>query len=343
MARGAGQKLRPLYLARILWERSDEEHPLTIREMIQALESYGIAADRKTLYDDLEALEQLGMDIVRERGRSNQYYVGERTFQLAELKLLVDVVQSARFLTPKKSGELIGKISSLASRSQARQLERQVIVTGRAKTGNEGIYYNVDALQTAIAADRKISFRYAQWVVDSSAPRLFHRQDRRGGALYQVSPWALTWDDENYYLIAYDGAAKGIRHYRVDKMREIQVLEEIRDGKELYADFDVARYTRMTFGMFGGKATQVRLRFANRLIGVVADRFGDDITIHPSGADHFTVNLEVADSPQFLGWLLSFGEEAELLSPVELREGIVAHLERIKELYQSPDSPAEKT
>ena len=210
MPRSANQKLKLLCLCRILWERTDEEHPMTVPELIQALEEWDIKAERKSIYDDMEALRCFGLDVQNRKGKDPGWFLGGRTFQLAELKLLVDAVQSSRFISQRKSNDLIGKLESQASCHQARQLQRQVYVDRRAKTMNESVYYTIDKLHTAIANHRSVSFKYFEYNVKKE--RVFRREGKR----YDVSPAGLIWDNENYYLAGYDHRSKEMRHYRVD-------------------------------------------------------------------------------------------------------------------------------
>lgn len=335
MAKAPNQKTKLLVLLHILEQLSDEEHPLTVQQLINALAQRGISAERKTIYNDIEVLQQFGTDIVVLRGKSNSYYLGERRFELPELKLLADAALSAKFVTAKKSAELIKKISGFASVYQAQLLQRQLHVQGRAKTMNEGVYYTVDTLQTAMATGRQIAFLYYEWAIDPAAPARFGRRFRQGGALYRVSPWALVWDDENYYLIAFDAAAGIFKHYRVDKMERLAALDDPREGKEEFEKLDMAQYTRQTFGMFGGKETEVELRFVHRLIGVVADRFGKDIRIYDVDDTHFKIWIKAVPSPQFTAWVLGFGAEAEVLSPPELRRQIASTLQEVLSLYNN--------
>ena len=247
MAKGTNQKLKLLYLAQIFSEETDEDHGLTLAEIAQRLSRLDINAERKTLYQDFEELRRFGMDIcTNQEGKSFRYFLGSRTFQLPELKLLVDAVQSSRFITEQKSRELIKKLETLTSRSNANQLQRQVLIAGRIKTMNESIYYNVDGLHTAIAKERQIQFRYFRWGPDKTMIL------RHNGELYTVSPWHLCWDDENYYLVAYDSASGRIKHYRVDKMKNITITDLPRDGAETMEHLDLTIYTRRLFGMFGG-------------------------------------------------------------------------------------------
>ncbi len=328
MPRSQGQKLKLLYLAKILQEKTDGHHALTVGELIEELGRYDIAAERKSIYDDLESLRLFGLDIETVRSRTTGYYLAGRTFELPELKLLVDSVQSSRFITHKKSMTLIRKIESLCSAYEAQSLARQVFVAGRIKTMNESIYYNVDKLHRGIGDNRKISFQYFEYSITKE------KVLRRDGERYIVSPFALTWDNENYYLIAYDTDADLIKHFRVDKMTDIQVTAERRDGLAHLKNLDVAAYSRKLFSMYSGEEETVRIEFKNRLIGVVIDRFGKDVAVTPSDDGHFVVLVNVAVSPQFLSWVAGFGNEARILSPDGVIERIRRLAEEIASMYE---------
>lgn len=329
MARSSNQKLKPLYIMRYLLQSSDEDHPVTVNQIIGHLESLGIPAERKSIYSDLEALQVFGLDIVRvDSGRFSGYYVAGRVFELPELKLLVDSVQSSKFITHKKTAALIKKIGSLTSVHQAQLLNRQVFVTNRLKAGNEAIYYNVDEIYNAITGNRKIQFLYFEYDVRRE------KRYRHGGEFYVVSPFAMTWDDENYYMVAYDSSAEMIKHYRVDKMDRISMLEEARDGMEVYSAIDMAAYAKKTFGMFTGSEVRVELRFENRLVGAVMDRLGREVPIAADGPDHFTVRTDVAVSPQFFAWVLGFGGSAEITAPAEVVQQIKEHIEAAAAKYR---------
>ena len=302
MSKGANQKLKLLYLTKIFREQTDEEHMLTIAEIIEKLSAYDVSADRKTLYTDFEELRHFGLDIISQQiGRQHYYYLGAREFELPELKLLVDSVQSAKFITAQKSQTLIKKLEGLVSRYEATQLQRQVYITGRVKTMNESIYYNVDKLHAALSADAQIQFQYYQWNVKKEM------ELRRGGKLYQVSPWGLMWDDEYYYLVAYDAETDKIKHYRVDKMLRIQITDQKRAGKERYQSFNLPDYTKRIFGMFSGEETKVTLEADNSMAGVLIDRFGKDIMLIPQDGGRFRATVDVAISDQFLGWIVALG------------------------------------
>ncbi len=329
MARSAFQKLKPLYIMSYLLQRSDPDHPVTTKQIIDHLASNGISAERKSIYDDIEALRHFGLDVVScESGRASGYFVASRDFELPELKLLVDSVQSSKFITHKKSAALIRKIEKLASVYEAQLLHRQVYVANRIKTMNESIYYNVDEIHSGISRDRKIRFHYFEYTVDKQ------RRLRRDGAYYVASPYALTWDDENYYLIAFDSDAGRIKHFRVDKMADISVLDEPRDGDDAFAALDMADYSRKVFGMFSGAETRVRLRFANHLVGAVLDRLGRDVPIVPDGDGHFTAAADVVVSPQFFAWVAGFGGEARILAPEEAVSAMRDHIESVAAQYR---------
>lgn len=334
MPKSPNQKMKPLLLQRILLERTDEDHGLTVPELIALLEEEGVAAERKSVYSDLQTLADFGLDIVKRKESGKVvYYVGARTFELPELKLLVDAVQSSRFITHKKSNQLIQKVEGFASRYQAQQLQRQVFVANRVKTMNESIYINVDKIYEAIAANRCITYRYLDWAFRDGAAGGYEKQFRRQGKTYRISPWSLCWADERYYMIGFDSEAGLIKHYRVDKMLGIALTDEPRDGQEHFEHFDMAVYTRQVFGMFGGNEQTVTLRFENRLLGVVLDRFGEDVPIRREDADTFQVRVRVAVSPQFLSWVFSFGGGARIVSPAAVADTMREQLASVMKQY----------
>ena len=313
MPRTEGQKAKLLILLELFRQKTDQDHKLTVPQIVEYLQAQGMAAERKSVYSDILALREAGYDIEQQRGPGGGYYLAQRQFQMPELKLLVDAVQASRFITQKKSAELIGKLESLASEYEARQMQRQVVVTGRVKTMNESIYYSVDALHAGISADRQVSFLYSKWTLEKE------KQPRHGGARYVVSPWALVWDSDNYYLVAYQ-QGQGIRHYRVDKMSRIQLEEELpRQGREEFEHIDLAGYTKGLFGMFGGKTENVRLRCKNELVDAMLDRFGADVTLIARRPETFELYVQAVLSPQFYGWVCGFDGDVEVLEPPAAR------------------------
>ena len=328
MAKSRNQKGKLLYLAEIFHRETDEAHGLTLAELTGRLAAYGVQAERKTLYADMEELRRCGLDITSwKEGREYRYRLASREFELPELKLLVDAVQASRFITENKSRSLIKKLESLVSVHDARQLQRQVLIAGRVKTMNESIYYTVDAIHNAISENKKIKFQYYQWNVKKEM------ELRHNGAWYHISPWGLSWDDENYYLVGYDSDAEKIKHYRVDKMLHIRFSSENREGKEFFNKLDMADYAKKSFGMFGGKEQTVKLLVKNNLVGVIIDRFGKNVILFPTDDEHFTVNVNVHVSRQFLGWVFSLGDGIKIVGPDDVVEQMRSEIKRLIEHY----------
>ena len=335
MAKRSNQTLKALFLRDILFWETNEEHPLTAAEMEKALARYGITAERKSIYEDIEKLTAIyGLDVEHRRGRNGGYYVASREFELSELKLLVDVVQSCRFITEKKSRTLIEKLEKLTDRYTASQMQHQVYIHDRVKSTSEIIYYAVDILNSAINTDRQVSFKYLEYTVTKQ------KKFRHNGKIYQVSPYALHWDDANYYLVSFDDEAKKIKHFRVDKMTDLTLLQEVpRTGLDAFPERNIAAYMQSLFGMYGGEKRNIRLRMHNRLINVIVDRFGQDVSIIPydCGEDHFIAAITIQVSPQFYGWLVGLGKDVEILAPNDVRAEYLAYLQQILSVY-----PAEK-
>ena len=324
MPKGTNQKFKLYRLAQIMLEQTDDEHYITMPEIKEALARYDITADRKSIYADLRDLEVLGIEVEGEPvGKGYHYHVVSRPFELPELKLLVDAIQSSKFITEKKTNALIRKLEKRVSRYEAMKLQRQVFVSGRIKTMNESIYYTVDAIHNAISENKKIRFQYYQWNVKKEM------ELRRDGAWYHISPWGLSWDDENYYLVGYDSDAG----YRVDKMLHIRMSDEPREGKEHFRKLDMADYAKKSFGMFGGKERKVKLLVDNSLAGVIIDRFGKEVMMIPADPEHFTVNVTVMVSSVFLGWVFSLGERVKILGPEEVVEKMREEGERLVRQY----------
>lgn len=324
MPKSENQKLKLLYLLKILTEQTDEHHPMPMAVLLEKLKAEEIQAERKSIYSDINCLVDFGADIVFDPARgSGGYYLASRDFELPELKLLVDAVCASRFITKSKSEQLIKKIEKLASRYEAVELQRQVYTSEQIKHDNESIYYHVDAIHTAIHENRQIAFPYLEWNLQKKLT------PRKGGKIYRISPWSLMWNDENYYLIGYDGEVSMLKHFRVDKIGPIEMLEERREGEEAFRKCDLSAYSAKTFGMYGGKEEMVTLSFPNGLAGVVLDRFGRDVLLQKKAEDRFAVHVKVMVSSQFYGWLAGIGKEVKVLAPEHVREGYRDYLTEI--------------
>ena len=329
MAKGRNQKLKLLYLTKIFMEKTDESHALTLAEITSLLNGYEVTADRKTLCLDFEELKHYGLDIISEqRSKTVVYNLASRDFELAELKLLVDSVQSSKFITEKKSNSLIKKLESLVSEHESKQLHRQVITSGRVKTMNESILINVDSIHSAINNNRQISFQYFQWTPDKQ------RELRHDGQRYTISPWHLVWDNENYYMIGYDSDSEMIKHFRVDKMLRISSGNEKREGLKKMKEFNIATYSRTLFGMLGGESTRVTLQCHNSMAGVIIDRFGKDTVMLRHDDEHFIAYVEVVPSDQFLGWIIGLSSYVQIMEPSSVVKQIKDLLSKQMELYR---------
>lgn len=327
MPKSENQKLKLLYLLKVLLHKTDEGHYLTMPQIVEELKKYDIQAERKSIYDDIRALNQYGIEIETRRGSSGGYAVLHREFELVELKLLVEAVQASKFITVKKSQELIKKLERLCSKYEAIQLHREVYVTNRIKAMNESIYYIVDDIQQALSKNVQIDFYYMEWNIHGEL------QKKKEGKRYIVSPWALSLADDNYYLIAYDHISQIVKHYRVDKMLDIQCRSEHRIGSEYFQSFDTAIYARHMFGMFGGELQKIKLSCHNSIIGVIFDRFGRNLYMHKSGEEHMIVVIDAVVSNQFFGWLFGLGDKVKLLSPSSVVTQMKGELEKQVKLY----------
>ena len=309
MAKKSNQKAKLLVLYQVLLKKGDEDRPISTPELIEVLEREGIPAERKSVYTDMETLQDLGVDVQLRKGRGGGWFIGERDFELPELKLLVDAVQSSRFISRKKSEALIAKLSALTSEHQAKQLRRQVYVDRRVKTENESVYYAIDRLHAAIAAGRVVTFQYFDY--NAHREKVFRREGKR----YVVSPYGLIWSDENYYLVGWEQGGSGLRHYRVDRMHALTVTSLPREGDASCKNFDLAEYGQKHFHMFSGREAKVRLRCENRFVNVMLDRFGQEAMLIPDGKDHFALTVDAVVSPQFYGWLFGLGDGVRLTAP----------------------------
>lgn len=329
MPKGNKQKYKLFYLAQILLEKTDDTHFLTVKQIIDELAKYEVIAERKSLYHNLtDDLEIIGLDVEAVRkGRNNYYHVVNRSFELAELKLLVDVVQASRFFTEVKTNTLIKKLQSSLSIYERGSLWRQVYVTGRVKANNEMIYYNVDVVHRAINDNRKIYFQYFQWNIRKE-PVL-----KYDGKIYVVSPIGLVWDNENYYMVGLQEDEGKVKHYRVDKMVHSEMAEQPRINPEWLNSFNIAEYAKRHFSMFGGEEALVALKAKNEFAGIMLDRFGNGIEMIPLDDTTFTLRVRVQMSSHFIGWIFSLGDGVEIIGPADIREKVRKEVERLSDVY----------
>ena len=323
MAKTYGQSQKTLLIEKILMERTDEEHKLSAEDISRILEEEhaGLTAERKAIYRYIEALKETDIDVCHD---ADGYFIAGRTFELPELKLLVDAVQSSKFITEKKSAELIKKLGTLASTHQAKSLRRHVHSFGRIKSMNESIYRSIDGIHNALLENRQISFLYYDW--NEKKEKTYHHN----GELYRVDPMLLCWDDEKYYLIARDTEQDKVKHYRVDKMERIRVTDDVSKVKRL-TDEEISRYTDRHFGMFGGDTVKVVLKCRNNLAGVIIDRFGKDVSFRDSGDGYFSATVEVAESKIFFTWILNFSGDITISSPAGVKDRFKAF---VREAYE---------
>ena len=332
MAKSSNQKLRIIRVMDYLRTQTDEDHPVSVNDILEYLESVGLPTERKTIYDDIELLKTYGEDIVLRKGRNGGYFCASHEFELREIKLLVDSVQSSKFIPEKQSMKLIAKLERLTNIYDAGKLQRQVYVTGRVKTLRESVFINVDYISAAINDNRAITFKYFNYNM--------HKQPeyRHGGKRYNVSPFALIWDDENYYLLGFDNEAQRMKHFRVDKMDNIFITQSERQGIELFKKTDMSQYNVKVFSMYSGAEETVKLRFINSLVGVVIDRFGKDLSVVPLDDENFTISIKAQISPQFFAWVSGFGKDCEILSPETVRDQYEKHLKDTLKIYRKKNT-----
>ena len=317
------KKLIPLYLKEIFLEKTDKTHFIRMPDIQNELEKRGVIADRRTIYTDISLLEAVDFHIVGVQEKGNyKYHLPERDFDSNELKILIDSVASSKFLTEKKSRELIKKLKTLGSTFDNESFNRRVLLDKRVKSMNDRIFKNLDSLYAAIVNNSKIKFQYARWNTQRKFDLL------RSGKEFETSPYAISMSDDNYYLVAYDTRTKGLRHYRIDKMQSIKLTYEAREGKEHFEAFDMVEYSKKAFGMFGGNEETITIEAPSHLVGVFIERFGDSARIRPSldKKNYFVARITVYTSIQFYGWLFGLGKDVKIISPEAVREEYITML-----------------
>ena len=331
MPKSDNQKLKIFYILDYLQKNSHEEHPVRATDLIAMLNrQHNISCDRKTVYSDVAALQEYGVDIVSIPGKNGGYYIASRNFELPELKLLIDAVQSSKYLTEKKSRELIEKLLTQCNEQDAKLMKRNVLVSGRVKSMNETIYYSVDAIQEAITQNKQITFRYFDW--DFGGKRKYREKP------YVASPYGLCQDNENCYLLALSDRY-GITSYRLDRMTDISLLATPRIPCPELTGKALLDHANRLFQMYSGDAVDVKLKFHNSLINVVVDRFGKDTMLIPDGDSYFNFTVRVAVSPMFLSWVMGFGNKAKILYPQAVAEKLCDLCREAMSQYSSPLAP----
>lgn len=315
-------KSRALLIFQYLWEHTDEDHPAATNDILRHLASLGVSAARKTVAEDIAELQSIGFDIVCNRSRQNEYFIGSRLLELAELKLLVDAVQAARFISPKKSGELIGKISALASPYQGAKLKRNLFVDGKAKTGNEKVYYAIDTLYTAIQTEQAVTFQYIEYTPEKKKT-LKHK-----GQVYILSPYDMMWNGDAYYVLGFSESHSKVVKFRVERMHKPVLSDKAYQPKP--DGYDIAAFCRQVFAMYDGQLCTVELQCENSLMKAIIDRFGADVPIRIADCAHFIATVEVSVSPTFYAWVFTYGGRIQILSPESVRR---EYSERLKMAY----------
>ncbi len=329
MPKGTNQKLKLITLREILLEKTDAEHGLTLSQILDELMARGITAERKSLYDDFEVLrENLSINVeTRKDGRKLLYYVSDREFELPEVKLMIDAIQASKFITKNKSTAIVNKLKKNVSKYQAMELDRQVYVNNQIKSMNKSIFYTVDDIYEAIRDNRQITFDYCTWNIKK---QLISKKNKE----YKVSPWALIWADENYYLVAYDSAASQIKHYRVDKIKNTSISDERREGSEEFKKKDMNTYSVVSFGMFGGEKKRVHLEFPNEKVGIFIDRFGQDVDIRKVNEEKSEAVVDIEVSQQFYGWVFGLGKEVTITRPESVVKEMGEAIQQIMNQYR---------
>lgn len=305
-----GRQARIIYVLSILWKKTNEDHPMSADQIVEQLSLYGIVCERKSVYRDLEQLEEFGFDLVTNQKGT---FLATRLLEVPELKLLMDMVQSARFLTEEKTSQLIEKLGKLGDYATFRQLKSQMVDGGNGKAENESVYYNIDCIVSAFQKNCQISFFYYAWSVEGKL------ELKNNGEKYRISPWFLQWESQQYYLIGYDEKQNGMKHFRLDKMKNIELLSESRKGKMVYDSLNLAEYSRMHFHMYQGESFLITLKCDKELAGAMIDHFGRKVWMHAMDEQHFSIVVSVEVSPKFFGWIAGYSGKIQIVEPSEVR------------------------
>lgn len=308
--RGESQ-IRILHLFQFLYRNTDEMNPASVADILRFWELQGICSERKQVYKDIALLQDFGVDVIRIKSTQNHYFIGDRLFELPELKLLVDAVESSRFITSKKSGDLIRKLGQLTSNTQAEQLDRHIYMDGMPKPSNEAIYYIVDTIQSSIQSNQQISFQYYEYL--PTKEKVLKHQGYR----YQFTPYALIWNRDHYYVVGWSEKHMKLSQFRVDRMTSVEMMDQ--PGHQLLG-FEPAEYVQKVFGMYPDDLQMVTLFCENDVMRSIIDRFGEGVRTEVVDDDHFQAIVEVAPSPPFFGWIFTFAGKIRILKPDNVLE-----------------------
>ena len=324
MAEQNVKKIKLLRLMEILRAETDEQNPMLASELRKRLADKGVIVDRRVLTRDIDILNEFGYEImVTMIGHEKAYYVIDRSFSVPELKILIDAVQAATFITDKKTPELVEKIAALGGAHRAEILQENIVCFNTRKHSNESIYYNVDCLENAIQNNKKVIFLY--YDLDEHGEKVY----RRDGHHYVVEPIALVFNDDNYYITCYSAKHDGTANYRVDRMTSVESIDEEISKKAQELRCEMGCYTEQVFKMYGGELENVTLELDDKLIGIIYDKFGEDTKIVRTGETTVAASVKVQISPTFFGWLFQFGSQMKVLSPAEV---VNEYTKRLKEL-----------
>ena len=327
------QQLKLLYIIEILQKHSDEDHPINATEICEKLDAYGISAERKAIYNDIDVLIDFGYDIVKATVPRRGYFMASRHFELPEIYLLCDAVRSAEFITSKKTRELISKLDSMLSNEQVKKREKRIYIDTRHKFKNEEIYYSIDKINKAIENGVKVAFKYSQRKLTDD------RKILANDKVFTVSPYALIWQNDRYYLVGNIEKYNNLIHLRLDKIRSVEILdkEPVRHFSEVseYTEFfDSADYIAKTFNMYGGELKKVEFTCSRNILDQIVDQFSEDIFVYKVTEQNFSFSTNALVSEGLISWILQFGKDIEVVSPPELRQMVIKRITDLKELYK---------
>lgn len=320
-------KLKLVKIWEILSQETDEEHPMGTTELLRKLNDLGIVCDRRTLYADIDALNECGYEILCRRSTSNMYYVMDRSFSIGEIRIMMDAVQAAGFITEKQTDMFVDKLAALAGSRKGEALKDNIVAFNDTKTDNPSIYYNVETITEAIQNNKKVKFTYFDF--DSHHKRVY----RKEGKFYYINPYALVMDNDNYYFLGYDMFHSNMMHYRVDRMDAVQVSRHNKEDLKEFARFDIKKHKKQLFGMFGGDGQKVRFRIDKSLLDVAFDVFGVDTQFIVLDDTMYEFKAEVQLSPQFYGWCCSFGDKLKVIAPSMVVNALKDYIEKLSKNY----------